>query len=107
MKFSLLITSLLLAFVMVGAGCAKKPEQPTPQPQPQQQAAAEEQKPVPQQTETNGTWVHPTYEFSFSLPLGTTSKFPGANPDSVDFVDPATQKSYAVMAIQEGIPGIP
>lgn len=105
MKFSLLITSLLLAFVMVGAGCAKKPEQPSPQPQ--QQAAAEKQKPAPQQTETNGTWVHPSYEFSFSLPLGTSSKFPGANPDSVDFVDPATQKSYAVMAIQEGIPGIP
>lgn len=109
MKSLSLVSVMLLALVITGAGCAKKTETPA---QDNSKQAAQEQKPVDQKpaenlpaTETAGTWVHPQYEFSFTLPLGTSSKF--KSMDSVDFVDPATQKVYANMAIQADIPGIP
>lgn len=104
-KSSFLIGVMLLVVVVIGAGCPKKMETPsTPAVEEQKQADKKpaENKPV---DATVSTWVHPQYEFSFMLPLGTSSKF--QSMDSVEFVDPTTQKVYGTMMIQPEIPGIP
>lgn len=105
MKRHFLLGIALAAVITAGAGCKKNdaeykaPEQKPPVVQQQKNDQP------PAEPETSGTWVHPTYGFSFSLPLKTSSKFESA--DSIDFVDAATQQVYGEMAIAEGIPGIP
>lgn len=104
MQKSFLLTAVLFAVVITGAGCAPE-SAPTPS-QPAQEQKADNAKPKQDAAApTTGTWVHPQYEFSFTLPLGTSSKF--ESMDSVDFVDPASQKVYGEMAIAPEIPGIP
>lgn len=107
MKSFSLVGILLLALVITGAGCAKKTETPSQASNPPAEQPKQEKNtpPPPPPAEAPGTWVHPQYAFSFILPLGTSSKF--QSMDSVEFVDPATQKVYATMVIQAGIPGIP
>lgn len=102
----LFVPATLLVFVIIGAGCAKKyPEVPSEKNKP-----AEEQKnnsPTPMTAEENktmGTWVHPTYEFSFTMPLDVGSKFMYASPDTIEFNDPATENWYGDMTIQPEIP---
>lgn len=55
-------------------------------------------------TEYWGTWIHPVYKFSMTLPLGVVAEI--QNGAGVVFQDPATKTSYASIQIMDKLPAI-
>ena len=94
------IIVLAAAAVLLGAGCVQQtPRAATPEKKPEVSDIKEKQ-----QVMVTNVFEHPKFKFTFLIPLGVEGKEDAQG--NINFVDVLSEKVYATMVVQPGIPGI-
>lgn len=92
---------LAAAAVLLGAGCAKQlPQVAAPDKDKVGVSDVKEK----QQVLVTNVFEHPKFKFTFLIPLGVEGKEDAQG--NINFVDVLSDKVYATMIVQPGIPGI-
>lgn len=91
---------LAAAAVLLGAGCAQQVPR-VEKPKKNQEVSDIKEK---QQVVVTNVFEHPKFKFTFLIPLGVEGKEDAQG--NINFVDVLSDKVYATMVVQPGIPGI-